>query len=344
MNNIATSHRRSTCLRTVLSHGATWLVLLFLLISCGGGFLLAGGGIGGTGIISLGPITAFGSIFVNGVEYELDGATILADGEPIDESGLRRGMVVRVEGEVKGDSTGTARAVAYSSTLSGPVGAQTPDSFTVLGQEIGITATTRFHDFPADRVETPPLRIDDHVSISSVPNPDGSFSASAVIYRPPADQVKLNGFIVAFDPAMQTFRINTFVIDISQASLENFGPNGPADGDFVRVEGQLVDSRVVEGQLEVLPPTLLAMQVKNLQQTLAGEGERMAIEGIVEALDDWTISLLTPEGRYLVSFNETTRFEDGTPADLAQGVRIEINGTIFDNVFEADRIEVENGD
>ncbi len=77
-----------------------------LLISCGsgGGGMTAGGGIGGTGIISQGAVSAFGSIFVNGTEFDTSNAAIIVNGEEIgvgDESVLDNldiGQVVTVEG------------------------------------------------------------------------------------------------------------------------------------------------------------------------------------------------------------------------------------------------------
>ena len=62
------------------------LFSVFLLISCGsggGGGMTAGGGIGGTGIISQGAVSAFGSIFVNGTEFDTSNAAIIVNGEEI---------------------------------------------------------------------------------------------------------------------------------------------------------------------------------------------------------------------------------------------------------------------
>ena len=57
-------------------------VICLFLAGCGGGgnSSLAGGGIGGTGITASGAITGFGSIFVNGIEFETAGASRDVDG------------------------------------------------------------------------------------------------------------------------------------------------------------------------------------------------------------------------------------------------------------------------
>ena len=52
-----------------------------LLTSCsGGGGMSAGGGIDGTGIMSAGVVTAFGSIVVNGTEFDTTKASVIVNG------------------------------------------------------------------------------------------------------------------------------------------------------------------------------------------------------------------------------------------------------------------------
>lgn len=79
------------------------------------------GGIGGTGV-SQGGVDSFGSIFVNGIEWDLTGATITIDGVAATESDLRVNMQVRVIGEIDpSGTTGVATSVTYDTTLMGPV-------------------------------------------------------------------------------------------------------------------------------------------------------------------------------------------------------------------------------
>ena len=116
-------------MRNLLCALAGLAILVCLLQGCGGaaGGLAAadpggGGGIGGTGLTSSGSISAFGSIFVNGVEYETDGADIVIDGERLGEAALRLGMVVTVIGVVDDNGeTGTASRVVFDNALEGPV-------------------------------------------------------------------------------------------------------------------------------------------------------------------------------------------------------------------------------
>ena len=102
-----------------------------------------GGGIGGTGVTSTGTIDGFGSIFVNGVEFETDESDVSLDGVTSTQDKLRLGMVVTVHGTVNEDGkTGTADQVVFDDDVQGPVSAIEPgqdgDSLllTVLGVDI----------------------------------------------------------------------------------------------------------------------------------------------------------------------------------------------------------------
>jgi hypothetical protein len=74
--------------------------------------------------ISFGPVTGFGSVFVNGTAFDTNDAVILVNGEPATEASLTEGMLVRVEGEWTGTGTGTADRMEYRNDIRGPVQAK----------------------------------------------------------------------------------------------------------------------------------------------------------------------------------------------------------------------------
>ena len=141
------------------------LIIGMALGSCGGGTgQVAEGGIGGTGI-STGSITAFGSIWVNGVEFSTSGAKIVEEDDVTgaitlntDDSDdttelapyLSEGMVVTVTGTINDDGvTGTAETISFEDILEGPV-VGTPGaaatSFIALGQTVHVTPSTIYDD------------------------------------------------------------------------------------------------------------------------------------------------------------------------------------------------------
>jgi hypothetical protein len=123
-------------------------IAMSLTASCssGGG----GGGIGGSGIVAQGTITGFGSVFVNGVEYNTNGTNFTVGETGGTEADLAIGMVVRVNGSINDDGvTGTAESIVYDAELEGPIvnapvesdEGQTK-SFTVLGKNVVVTGST----------------------------------------------------------------------------------------------------------------------------------------------------------------------------------------------------------
>jgi len=155
------------------------------LLGCGGG---GGGGlvsgIGGTGITASGTITGFGSIFVNGVEFETGTASVTLDGNPGSEAGLRLGMVVRVSGTVDDTGTrGTASEVEFDDDVQGPLsGPIEPDpdglssTFTVLGVPVRADSTKTVFD----GVGFDTLAVNDWVEVSGFFDGAGELQATRI--------------------------------------------------------------------------------------------------------------------------------------------------------------------
>ena len=103
--------------------------------------------------ITTGVITGFGSVFVNGVEFETDDSSFsLDDGDDgvENEDGLAVGMVVTVTGTVHADGmTGSAKHIEFDDELEGivntnSVGADDTGTMTVMGQTVIVRTTTIF--------------------------------------------------------------------------------------------------------------------------------------------------------------------------------------------------------
>ena len=118
-----------------------------LLSACGGGS--SGTGVTNTTTARYGTVTGFGSVFINGIEYETDGASITVDGQSVSESELEVGMVVHVEGSDDG-SVGQATSISNDDELEGLVINNSVDatsqtgSMNIMGQNVGVSTTTIF--------------------------------------------------------------------------------------------------------------------------------------------------------------------------------------------------------
>jgi len=138
----------------ILDARAAGLLLLAtmttLIVACGGGGTGAasGGASMGNASFSDGTLTGFGSIFVNGSEYDISSAKITDDFGNLEGAGaLKLGMHVEVTGNdadpgATPPGQGTAVTVQYWSDLEGPVSAVEGDTIEMLGQTVDATPDT----------------------------------------------------------------------------------------------------------------------------------------------------------------------------------------------------------
>ena len=117
----------ATKYRTTFAPLGIALMLSLTLAACG-----SSGGSGDTTPVpppsataksAVGMITGFGSVYVNGVEYDTNGASYdVDDASASDDSALAVGMVVKVQGSVNADGrTGSANSVSYDDEVEGLV-------------------------------------------------------------------------------------------------------------------------------------------------------------------------------------------------------------------------------
>jgi len=222
----------------------------------GGGFAgVGGGGIGGTGITSTGTIDGFGSIFVNGVEYETGDSEVSLDGKSASEAGLRLGMVVTVRGTLNDDrTTGTAEQVTFDDEVQGPVSVIEPgpdgDSLllTVLGVKVIVERTgTVFDDVTFDT-----LAVGDLVEVSGFVDESQRIRATRVEkqsdFVPGASEIELKGIVSGLTST--TFNLGDYVVDFSGADLTDVPGGALTEGMSVEVHGTLADSLIVASRVE----------------------------------------------------------------------------------------------
>lgn len=130
----------------MIGRRAGWglLLLIQLLLSCSGGETGTGEDTD-QGTMYIGSISAFGSIFVNGFEFDTDKAVIVFDGEQVGQEKLSQGMVVQVEGNIDSLAKGIADHVTYNTLLRGQIDSIGQGSMTVLGQTVLTDENTLFY-------------------------------------------------------------------------------------------------------------------------------------------------------------------------------------------------------
>lgn len=304
-----------------LAAGIATASLALALASCGGGGDLAGVGSGGTGIrvASYGPISGFGSIIVNGVHYDVGAATVSNDdGTAPAPFGL--GMVVEVRGSVDADGlAGTAGGITVFSEARGRVAAWSPAGFSVLGLSVRTTANTVYEGASS-------VADGDYVEVFGVYDRTAAMlTATRIERQDPAARFKVRGTVGAFDGDRRRFQLGTLVVDYSGVSP---APAGLGTGTMVRVHAS---AEPTGGVLSATRVDVVA------SRELSGVA-KVEIDGVIDRFA--SAADFSVDGMRVDASN--ARFEGGTPADLATGRRVEVEGPVAGGIVQASTIEFED--
>ena len=298
------------------------------LAGCGAGTSTTGGSTTGTSLARTGVITGFGSVFVNGVEYETDSSSVTLDGTSSSESNLKVGMVVTLEGSVNDDGvTGVATSINYADELEGIVSAVNiatdgTGTLTVMGQTVTIDAATVFESDVVAVTAFSNIALGNIVEVSGYSAGDGSIFATRVEVKKAAkeagDEIELKGLVASVDTTAQTFMIGAQLVDYHGATLE--GMSAPANGVYVEVKS-------VDG---IVGTTLMASKVEiedGGDKSLDGaEGDEFEFEGVVMSIVSATEFIVN--GQHVLIDLAETEFEHGTATDIAANAKLEIKGLL----------------
>ncbi|MEQ6342088.1 MAG: DUF5666 domain-containing protein [Gammaproteobacteria bacterium] len=300
------------------------------LVSCGGGAGggLAGGGIGGTGM-SQGPVTGFGSVFVNGIEFATEGAEIEVEGQTgVTQAKLGVGMVVRVEWEKDASGKFIAKRIKYADDVQGPVAGIIPattgtgGTFTVLGQTIKVDALTVF----SGTTGFAGLAGGQIVEVSGLRDANGDIRATRVEVKTGTTEVELKGVVSSLGNPSGTFSIGATTVNY--ISL----PGGVINGVCVEVKGTASGAVITATSIEFDDSCSLG-GTKN--------GEEVEIEGFVTGLSGDTFSV---NGVAVsVASLPSSGYENGTNANLVNNVRVEVEGKITNGVLIAQKVKFKLG-
>jgi len=306
-----------------------------LALGCGAGDL-AGGGIGGSGVSS-GAVTAFGSIFVTGTEYDTTGAAVTLERVASPASALRLGMVVVVEGD-RTDATGTADRVSYDDEIEGPITAITVVSLdekrlAILGQVVTIERTlTRFDASGGSAVpDFDTIAVNDLVEVSGFRRA-ADIQATYVEKKGVAGAnvpVELKGTVSGV--AGQSFMLGTMLVNWTNATtLDGLPSGGPTNGDFVEVEGTLTNAT-----------TVAATRIER-EGAFSGNVDDFEIEGAVTQFT--SLASFRVDGQLVNASGAGVQFEPNNPGFVRDGVRVEVEGSLVNGTLNATKVKQRDGE
>ncbi len=294
-------------------------ILALLLHACAGGSETGTGLNNGSGgkDMSVGTITKFGSVWVNGVEFETTATQVKLEGASAPTTALKLGMVVTVKGKINADGiSGIADTILAEEVIKGPISAMGTNSFTVLGQDIVVNEATRFED----NLMLNALAAGDLIEVSGIVKSAGVITATRVERKTELTEYKLMGVVSSLMPGAHTFMIGGLTVNYANVEL----PSGvPADGSLVEVKGTLDGGALVATGVKV-------------QALEVADADKFEIEGYIDSVSGGGMFTVNHVN---VQTSAATQFKAGLITDLVAGAFVEIEGSLQGGVVTATNVE-----
>ncbi len=297
------------------------------LSGCGGGGSGSGASSSSSGLSS-GVISGFGSVFVNGVEYETASSRITVDGSPSTEDRLKVGMRVTLRGSINPDGrSGSASSIDYADELEGIVqstslAADGTGSLVVMGITVQVDNSTFFESRVPGIAGSADISAGNVIEVSGHRLDDTTVQATLIEVKSasftPGSEIEVKGVIGSLTAT--SFRFGGMTIDYSSAQLDNIPGGTLSEGLYVEVKsiagfdgsGNLIASKV-------------ELESNGDRDIDASEGEDIKLFGPID--NGSSASRFSVDGTTVV-VNGNTRFEHGTSASIADGVEVKVEGVV----------------
>lgn len=332
----AAIHQQKDCKEITLMRStlitASLLALFVAACSDSDSFTPSAPAVETTDVVTVGPITGFGSVITNGIVFDTGSASVLVDGEAGTLGDLRVGMIVSIRGEID-DSTGAAQAseIRFGVDLEGPISSinAANGSFSVLGQTVFVDELTVIDEAAFDT-----LAVGNVVRVSGQFRSQERIQATHV-YRVANEyqagmHMHVKGEIENLDIGTQTFTLGDQVCDYSAATLE-LGGADLANGMFVEVTGT-----TPPGDGDMILDRIQAKDQDRDRDQLCSSDCEFELEGYVTTFVSATEFEVDGQP---VTTTATTQYVNGTVDTLALDAKVKVDGTIdADGILVADRI------
>ncbi len=315
-----------------------------LALAAGGLSACGGGGSGdsttssGATISSVGTITGFGSVYVNGVEFETDGASYrVDDSDGFDDSSLAVGMKVKVVGSINADGlTGTATSVLYDDDVEGPIDAGSLNlidagtkTFSIFGLGVRVRASQTVFDDGASfdgLVEGQKLEVSGYF--------DGNEIIATRVERQSDldDEFELKGTVTGYDGSTVMLSLQNGAVAGPYSVSPSAELDIPADPTGSFVEVKLIDQG----------GSLVAIRIETDDDDLLDDSDdAVSVRGVLS--DDGSGGLLVNGVAFQV--NSGTEYEPASlEGNLAAGMEVKVEGDMQGDILIADEVETEDGD
>ena len=298
-----------------------------LLLNCSSSSddTVASGGIGGTGATA-GLVSEYGSIFVNGVEFDTSDTDIIVEdewvgtGDQAARTHLPIGQSVVVQGRLLNEHAGSAVQVDAYHRVQGPIAQIETIDFNT--RQLIVLAQTVFVD-PETAISGTTLEgltLDMVLRVSGLVDESGAIHAGLITVQPGTGQASLKGTLQQLDLQQQTFMINDQLVDYSQIQ---------PPPDMLSLEDQPVS---VKGALD--DTTLMAQSITRFDTETFDSLNEFGIDGFLQgpiSPNRWQL------GSYHVEVDPSSMFEGLLSEDLTEGIRVQLRGQLRNRILYVHR-------
>ena len=285
-------------------------------------------------VVTVGPITGFGSVHLNGHEFDTSSVTVLMDDRSARMEDLRVGMMVSVRATMTiSNQAMEANQIRFVDDAEGPVTAlnRETNSFVVFGKNVLFDELTVF-----DGVTAETLADGNVVQVSGQWRNENRIQATHIERKANEYQsgmrMEVKGEVSGLDTTMQRFNLGSQECDYSSAVME-LGDAQLANGMYVEVETR---SAVQDGEM-LLDRVRARDRDRDRDRDHQCDSDcDFEVEGYVTA---FTSTLEFEVDGWPVTTTDSTVYVNGTADTLALDVKVAIDGTLdADDVLIADRI------
>jgi len=269
--------------------------------------------------VSSGPITGFGSVILNGIEFDTTQADIRVEDQSVREDDLRLGMRVTVEGVRDNNGVAKATRVVFRKNVEGLIDRLdvVNNTLVVLGQTVLVDGLTVIEDrAQSSSLALSALAVGQFVEVSGLIDANGTILATRIErqtgFVASVTAVEVRSTLSGLDTNAHTFVLGALTVNFRTATVVGSLSNGV----FVQVRG----TQTASGS------SMTATRVTVEDPTVGGAtGTTMEIEGFVTAFTSATV--LRVNGQAVTTTAQTV-FDNGTVTDLAENTRLEVEGQV----------------
>jgi len=328
----------------------TWGVLA-LATSLGLGACGGGGSASITKNTTVGVISGFGSVYVNGCEYETNNASIDVEGQSGTEDDLSVGDVVEVTGP-SNCAHANATGIKYADELEGVVDSNAVTAgigtMMVMGQDVTVNDLTIFEDETGSVATVNDIASGHVVEISGFGIGTGDIVATRIEVKAInlalyGDDIEVKGVVSGHNATNQTFMIGNLTIDYGTQPAILDGLSEITNDLYVEAKA----SDYSAGSLSMLA-TKVELEDDGEIGHQGDEDEEFEIKGMLTAAYDAGAKTFGINDQ-MVLVDDSTQFEGITTSDLNSGnlgtLYMEVEGNFNANgILVAEEVGLEDDD